>query len=242
MARLPRICPPGIPVHLIQRGNNRQVCFAAAEDFAAYANWLHESSVKYGVAIHAWVFMTNHVHILATPQAHDSISRMMQVVGRHYVRYFNRTHNRTGTLWEGRFKSCVVDAENYVLSCQRYIELNPVRANMVSDPSDYLWSSYRSNGLGKPAELWTPHEVYLSMGKSDQARIQAYQALFNTHIEGGVLRNIRESVNKGLALGNQRFKDEVEQRTGRRVTPEKPGPKKRVVRNPADWKAQKFLL
>ncbi|VAW74129.1 Transposase and inactivated derivatives [hydrothermal vent metagenome] len=229
MARLPRICPPGIPVHLIQRGNNKQVCFTATEDFAVYANWLHESSVRFGVAIHAWVFMTNHVHILATPQTPDSISRMMQVVGRHYVRYFNKAHSRTGTLWEGRFKSCVVDSENYVLCCQRYIELNPVRANMVTMPSEYPWSSYHSNGLGKPAKLWTPHETYLSMGNSDQSRILAYQSLFKSNIESSVLKDIRNSVNRGMALGSQRFKDEVEQLTGRRVTPKKPGPRKHVL-------------
>ena len=111
----------------MQRENNRQVGFAADEDFAAYAHWLHESSLKYRVAIHAWSFMTNHVHILATPHEPDSVSRMMQRVGRHYVRYFNGALRRSGTLWEGRFKSCVVDADGYPLVCQRYIELNRVK-------------------------------------------------------------------------------------------------------------------
>jgi len=136
MARLPRICLPGIPQHIIQRGNNRQVCFASEEDFAAYAHWLGEASIKNNVAIHAWVFMTNHVHLLVTPESQDGISRMMQTLGRRYVRYFNYTYKRTGTLWEGRFKSCVVDADNYLLTCQRYIELNPVRANMVEHPAN----------------------------------------------------------------------------------------------------------
>jgi len=139
MARLPRISLPGIPLHIIQRGNNRQVCFAAEEDFAAYAYWLHEYARKYRVALHAWVFMTNHVHLLATPQTEDGISRLMQTLGRHYVRYFNHTYKRSGTLWEGRFKSCAVDEENYLLTCQRYIELNPVRANMVGAPEEYKW-------------------------------------------------------------------------------------------------------
>lgn len=156
MARLLRICPLGIPQHVIQRGNNRQICFAAGEDFAAYAHWLYEAAEEYDVAIHAWVFMTNHVHILATPQQQNGISHMMQKVGRYYVRYFNRAYHRSGTLWEGRFKSCVVDADDYLLICQRYIELNPVRAGMVGDPADYHWSSYRSNGLGKSSKLWTP--------------------------------------------------------------------------------------
>lgn len=161
MARLPRICPPGIPQHIIQRGNNRQVCFASEEDFAAYAHWLEQYSREYQVAIHAWVFMTNHVHLLVTPEREDSVSRMMQTLGRHYVRYFNYSYKRSGTLWEGRFKSCLVEEENYLLICQRYIELNPVRAGMVGSPADYSWSSYRANGLSKPAKLLTPHHIYI---------------------------------------------------------------------------------
>ena len=123
MARLPRICLPGIPQNIIQRGNNRQVCFASESDYSAYASWFSESSTKYQVQIHAWVFMTNHVHLLITPTTTDGVSKMMQMMGRHYVRYFNYTYCRTGTLWEGRFKSCVVDAEHYLLICQRYSEL-----------------------------------------------------------------------------------------------------------------------
>ncbi len=242
MARLLRICPPGIPQHIIQRGNNRAVCFAAAEDFAAYAHWLHESSERYGVAIHAWVFMTNHVHILATPLEPGSISRMMQRVGRHYVRYFNKAYQRTGTLWEGRFKSCVVDAEGYLLICQRYIELNPVRANMVSGPADYRWSSYRSNGQGKPSRIWTPHEAYLRLGKSGRERMLAYQALFGAHIDGALLNDIRGSVNKGLALGNEQFKEQIEALTGQRVTPRKRGPKAGNKREKPGQEAQEFLL
>lgn len=176
MARLQRLCPPGIPQHIIQRGNNRQVCFAADEDYAAYAHWLHESARKYRVAIHAWVFMTNHVHLLATPSELGGVSLMMQRVGRHYVRYFNHVYRRSGTLWEGRFKSCVVAADDYLLICQRYIELNPVRANMVGHPSDYRWSSYRCNGLGRPAQLWTPHDIYLKLGKQEKERLRTYQA------------------------------------------------------------------
>ena len=189
-----------------------------------------------------WFVMTNHVHILATPRTENSISKMMQLIGRHYVRYFNKSYSRTGTLWEGRFKSCVVDAESYLLSCQRYIELNPVRANMVNDPGDYPWSSYRSNGLGVIAKLRTPHEVYLNLGRSNQCRMSVYRDLFKAHIDEALLKDIRESVNKGLALGNDKFKDEVEELTGRRVIPGKRGPKKRIARDEADEHAQKFLL
>jgi putative transposase len=147
MARLPRLCVPDIPQHIIQRGTNRQVCFVAEEDFAAYAFfWLEKSARKYQVAVHAWVFMTNHVHLLATPSTSDGVSRMMQNLGRYYVRYFNNKYQRTGTLWEDRFKSCVVDAEDYLLICQRHIELNPVRFGMVVEPGQYSWSSYKANG------------------------------------------------------------------------------------------------
>ncbi len=232
MARIPRICPPGIPQHVIQRGNNRQACFASDEDFAAYAGWLHEAAYKNNVAIHAWVFMTNHVHLLVTPGTDDGISRMMQIVGRHYVRYFNHIYKRTGTLWEGRFKSCVIEAESYLLSCQRYIELNPVRANMVVAPAEYQWSSYGSNGLGRASKLWTAHNLYLSLGKTGEERQIAYRELFRGHLDEVMVNDIRTAVNKGLALGNERFKDEIEQLTGRRVRAGKRGPKIRKDKRP----------
>ena len=147
--------------HIIQRGNNRQACFACDQDMAFFASLLHEYSRKFSVSLHAWVFMTNHVHFLTSPHKIDGISNMMQSVGRRYVRYFNREYRRSGTLWEGRFKSCVVDAENYLLICQRYIEINPVRAKgMVDHHSDYPWSSYGYNALGDVDPLITQHEEY----------------------------------------------------------------------------------
>jgi len=226
MSRLVRLCPSGIPTHIIQRGHNREVCFVKEKDFSVYENWLDMSAVKFGVAIHAWVFMKNHVHILATPQAQDSISRMMQEVSRRYVRYFNDVNRRTGTLWEGRFKSCVVEPRDYLLSCQRYIELNPVRAHMVGIPSDYPWSSYRPNAIGTISKLLTPHETYLNLGKCDQDRTLEYRNLFTIQIDEVLLKDIRASVNKGLALGSEQFKNEIERLTGRRVTPGRRGPKK----------------
>jgi len=225
MARLSRLCLSGIPQHIIQRGNNRQVCFGSNEDFAAYAYWLHEFSQKYRIAIHAWVFMTNHVHLLATPETPDGLSKMMQSLGRQYVRYFNCTYRRTGTLWEGRFKSCAVDADNYLLICQRYIELNPVRANMVAYPEDYRWSSYRANGLGKSIKLCTAHPVYTRLGSTSEKRAFAYRELFRGHLDEKIISEIRHASNKGMALGNERFKQEVEALTGRRVTELKRGPK-----------------
>ena len=164
MARLPRISPVGLPVHIIQRGNNRQVCFVSDEDHGAYAGWLKEYSEKYNVDIHTWVLMTNHVHLLCTPRQEEAVSRMMQALGRRYVRYFNFEYQRSGTLWEGRFKSCLVQEERYLLEVYRYIELNPVRADMVTDPGEYRWPGYQINALGKVSNLCTPHPEYLELG------------------------------------------------------------------------------
>ena len=227
MARLGRYSPAGIPQHVIQRGNNKQACFAAHEDMAAYAHWLFEASQKYGLAIHSWVFMTNHVHLLVTPEAEDSLSRSIQYLGRHYVRYFNKEYGRTGTLFEGRFKSCVVEQSNYFLVCERYIELNPVRAGMVEDPADYMWSSYRSNALGQKSKLWTPHQEYLSLGVDNAARSKNYRSLFLEKVDGSLLNDIRQAANKGLALGSDKFKDEIEALGNRRQRLMRRGPKAR---------------
>lgn len=227
MARLSRICLPGMPLHIIQRGNNRQVCFGTEADFAAYAHWLEEYSRKCGVAIHAWVFMSNHVHLLVTPETECGVSDLMQMLGRRYVRYFNHINLRTGTLWEGRFKSCVVDADEYLLVCQRYIELNPVRAGMVAAPDDYLWSSYRAHGMGQPIRLWSPHRVYQSLGKTLPERTAAYRAMFEGNISSCMLRDIRQATNQGMALGTDCFKKAVEGLAGRRVRMLKRGPRPR---------------
>jgi len=230
MARLPRFCPSGLPQHIIQRGNNRSVCFAGGEDFSAYAHWLKEYADKFQVSVHAWVFMTNHVHLLATPNDDKGIQLMMQSLGRRYVQYFNYTYRRSGTLWEGRYKSCAVQTERYLLACYRYIELNPVRAGMVDDPAEYAWSSYRCNGLGVESELCKPHAEYLNLGSKRADRMEAYRALFRVHVDNGLLTEIRESVNKGLVLGNDRFKDEAEKLYGRRGRPAKMGrPRKSCI-------------
>jgi len=160
----------GVAQHVVQRGHNREVCFASNEDFAAYAHWLQEASQRAKVHIHAWVFMTNHVHLLVTPQLKGGVSKMMQFLGGRYVPYFNYVYKRSGTLWEGRFKSCLVDSEEYLLKCYRYIEMNPVRAGMVKKPSDYRWSSYAINALGSESDLAKPHPVYLALGKNNLDR------------------------------------------------------------------------
>ena len=225
MARLKRCCPVGIPQHAIQRGNNRQPCFTCEEDMAAYAHWLLEASTRYGVLVHAWVFMTNHVHLLATPTEEGGLSRLFQYLGRHYVRYFNRVCHRSGTLWEGRFKSCLVQEDTYFLVCQRYIELNPVRARMVKDPAGYKWSSYQVNGLGRASRLCSPHSLYLALGKSREIRLSNYRSLFDAHISDKQLSNVRLALNMGLALGSEKFKKEIEAINGYRLRHLRPGPK-----------------
>ncbi len=225
MPRRPRLAPIGIPQHIIQRGNNRQVCFNSDNDVAAYANWLDEAARKYDVAIHAWVFMNNHVHLLATPNSDSSISAMMQYLGRFYVRYFNNRYQRTGTLWEGRFRSCLIESEAYLLVCQRYIELNPVRANIVQDPADYKWSSYRANGMGIESKLITYHPLYLSLGRSKQERIKNYRAFFDSEPDKNLTDAIRYATKKGLILGSARFKAGVASLINQPIEPDRRGPK-----------------
>ncbi len=218
MARLRRICPVGVAQHVIQRGNNKQVCFCCEGDFAVYVNYLYEASLKYGVDIHAWVFMTNHVHLLVTPRKEGSVSLLMQSLGRDYVRYFNNVYQRSGTLWEGRFKSSLVSSSRYLLQCYRYIELNPVRAGMVSDPCDYHWSSYRSNAMGVTSKLITPHSLYIELGSSSASRLLSYRALFQEQLPTELITEIRNAVNKGMALGSDKFKEQIEANLNRRVT------------------------
>ena len=217
MARFPRINLPHIPQHIIQRGNNRMPCFYHEQDYAYYLNKLHEYAIKYAVGVHAFVLMTNHVHLLVTPQTATGISQMMQALGRSYVQYINTTYQRTGTLWEGRFKASMIDSEHYFLMASRYIELNPVRAGMVPSPDNYPWSSYQGNVLGKRIKLLTAHGSYLQLGGNDQERQQNYGALFNQSIPESDINQFRTHTNKGWVIGSEKFKHDIEQHLGRRV-------------------------
>ena len=219
MPRLPRYVLPGHPQHVIQRGNNRCPIFIADEDYGCFRHFLLEACQRHQCLIHAYVLMTNHMHLIMTPRKEDGISKVLQSVGRRYVQYFNITYQRTGTLWEGRYKATLIDSEAYLLTCYRYIELNPVRANMVSHPGEYPWSSYPANALGKNDTLVTPHDLYLSLGRLPHQRQAAYRDLFHTHIDKKTLKEIRHATQKGWALGNDRFKDEVEQILQRRTRP-----------------------
>ncbi len=220
MARLPRYVIPGQPQHIIQRGNNRQIIFAAEADCQFFRDALVDASEKHQLQIHAYVWMTNHIHLLATPENENSISKVFQSVGRKYVQYFNYTYKRSGTLWEGRYRATVVDSERYLLTVMRYIELNPVRAGMVAHPRDYPWSSYRRNALGeggKNLDWLLPHREYLALGKHDGDRQSAYRQLFRAAIPGQELKDIRESTHKGWALGGEKFKEEIERLGARRA-------------------------
>lgn len=219
MPRLPRYVLPGHPQHVIQRGNNRCPIFVADEDYGRFKQELLDACRRHHCLVHAYVLMTNHVHFVMTPQRENSIAKVLQSVGRRYVQYFNHAYRRTGTLWEGRYKATLIDTEVYLLACYRYIELNPVRANMVCHPGEYRWSSYGANTLGQHDTLVTPHEQYQALGSTTEERQAAYRALFQTHIDNKTLEEIRQATQKGWALGNDIFKEEIEHVLQRRAKP-----------------------
>ena len=223
MPRRPRIIISGVPLQLIQRGNNRQACFYADEDYQFYLDWLKEYARDTDCAVHAYVLMTNHVHLLLTPAKESSAGALMKRLGQRYVQYINRTYQRSGTLWEGRFRSCIAQQENYLLICQRYIELNPVRAGIVDHPGEYRWSSYRANAQGEIVDLLSHHPLYMSLGQTSEERQAAYRELFRNELEPGVIDEIRQATNGNFALGSERFKKEIARVLGRRVTPGKSG-------------------
>jgi putative transposase len=223
MPRRPRIHLDGVPLHIVQRGHNRAPCFFTDEDYHTYLHWLHEALGESSCALHAYVLMTNHVHWLVTPKHAATVPKLLISLGRRYVQYINRAYARTGTLWDSRYKSSIVQAETYLLSCYRYIELNPVRAGMVEDPAHYRWSSYRANALGQHDSLLTPHEHYLSLGKTDRERNAAYGTLFRPQLDHAVIDDIRLAVNQNQPLGSSRFHAAVAEVTGQRREPKPRG-------------------
>lgn len=232
MPRRARVLLPGVPIHVIQRGNNRQACFFADDDYRLYLEWLQEYATKESCRVHAYALMTNHVHLLLTPKNASGPGRLMKRLGQRYVQYINRTYRRSGTLWEGRFRSCLTQEEAYVLGCYRYIEMNPVRAAMVDHPAEYLWSSYRTNAQGETEELLTPHEVYEHLGHEPSERQRAYRELFRYELDPGLVDEIRSATNGNYVLGTERFQEEVERMLRRRVTRGKPGRPKNGQSNP----------
>lgn len=223
MPRPPRFDLPGIPRHIVQRGNNRQAVFFDESDYRAYLEWLGKGARHYCVEVHAWCLMTNHIHLLVSPLRSGALPKLFAYLGRHYVGYINHVYGRTGSLWEGRYKASLVGTDGYLLACYRYIELNPVRANMVPEPSAYQWSSYRRNVLGEKDDLVTPHAVYRSLGGSLGRRRRAYRALFANSLDVDVVDRIETALAHNHVLGNDRFRREVEEMLGQRLGTGQPG-------------------
>jgi putative transposase len=225
MPRRARLRAAGIALHVIQRGNNRSACFYDTDDYAYYLEHLDRFARRFRCAIHAYVLMTNHVHLLLTPEEADGASMLMKFLGQHYVQHVNQRYGRTGTLWEGRFKSCLAQSQTYVLACYRYIELNPVRAGMVAHPGLYRWSSYAANADGAALAILKPHSEFLALGASATSRHEAYRALVAEELDPAMTYAIRESTNGNVALGTTRFQAEIEtmlQRRARRGVPGRP--------------------
>jgi len=217
MPRRPRIYLPGIPAHIVQRGNNREPCFYNFEDYRYYLQCLQHAKKRYTVELHAYVLMTNHVHLLLTPSDATGISRMMALIGKNYVMYINKTYKRTGTLWEGRHKSSLVDEENYLLQCYKYIELNPVRAAMVNSPDEYVWSSYQHHAWGKYNDLISDHWLYTALAKEQEERQHVYRDLFKAELFDSDVHEISNATQFNFPLGNNRFKEKIEEMTKRKL-------------------------
>ncbi len=210
MPRKPRFFIPGVPVHIVQRGHSREPVFFEDADHQAYLYWLKEGSNRYSVDVHAYVLMSNHIHLLVTESNAHGISRLMQYLGRHYVQYINHNYGTSGSIWEGRYKASLVHDEEFLLTCMRYIELNPVRANMVRSPGHYRWSSYRFNGQGRSDSLVTPHSIYQALGKTQPTRLEVYKELFKAHVDKDTLVDIRSAWQTGTPLGNDYFLQKIE--------------------------------
>jgi len=229
MARLPRLVIPQQPHHIVQFGVDRQAIFRDSGDFLCFLGWLREAAKLYKVAIHSYVLMPDHLHLLATPSDAQGLARTMQWVGRHYVPYFNRKYGRAGTLWQGRFKATVIDAENYLMTCTRYIELNPVRAGIAANPGDYAWSSYAHHIGAKSDPLITDHPVFWALGNTPFEREAAYKYLTEQALTPEDLQELKETARKGWVLGSEPFKAHLETQLDRQVRPGKRGrPTKRL--------------
>jgi putative transposase len=219
MARQPRLTLTGYPHHIIQRGNNRQAIFGGVADYQALMGLLREAAQQCKVAIHSYVLMTNHLHLLATPQDDVGLPLMMQHLGRSYVRLFNKTYQRSGTLFEGRYKSSLIQTERYLLACMVYIDLNPVRAGMVAQPQDYPWSSYGHYAGLRTDPLITPHPHFWNLGNTPFAREVAYAELVRSGLGSTDERALTNTVLRSGVLGDEDFLLGLEKSTRRRVRP-----------------------
>ena len=214
MPRRSRVHLDGVPLHIVQRGHNRQRCFFADADYHCYLRWLGEALAQCDCSLHAYVLMTNHVHLLLTPRRAELVPKLVISLGRRYVQYVNRRYGRTGTLWDSRYKSSLVHADAYLLACQRYIELNPVRAGIAETPEHYRWTSYHANAMGKPDATLTPHPLYLALGREPEDRRATYRDLLRAQFPRATLGVIRLALGQCQPLGDARFHAEIERRTG----------------------------
>ena len=219
MPRRPRIQLDGVPLYIVQRGHNREPCFFGEEDYQSYLHWLGEALAANQCALHAYVLMTNHVHLLLTPNKAEGVPHLIIALGRRYVQYINRTYRRTGTLWDSRYKSSLIHADSYLSTCMRYLELNPVRAAMVDDPADYRWSSYRANALGQTDSRIATHPLNFGLGAGDRSRQSAYRALFESELDAPAVDDFRLALNQSQPLGNSRFLAKIEKVAGERREP-----------------------
>ncbi len=235
MARLPRLIVPHQPHHVIQRGAGQQAVFRDDDDYLVFLKYLKESARQFKVAIHAYVLMPNHIHLLASPADQTGMARMMQWIGRFYVPYFNNKYARVGTLWQGRYKAAVVDSERYFLVCARYIELNPVRAGLAVQPEDYRWSSYHHHVGSRPDPLIAEHALFWALGNTPFAREAAYRHLIEETIPATEAKALTDATLKGWAIGSEKFKAALEKqahqrvRPGRRGRPPRTNPPEKVV-------------
>ena len=223
MARLPRLTVPGYPYHIIQRGNNRQPIFATTADRELLLDLLREGAVRFEVALHAYVLMDNHFHLLATPQSTQSLPHMMQAVGRRYVRHFNDTQGRSGTLWDGRYKSALIQPDRYLLACMVYMDLNPVRSGVADQAQDYRWSSHAHYAGLRTDSLLTPHRLIWELGNTPFARESAYRDMVQTGITLQQQTALTQSVISGWALGDPEFVARLQKSTDRRLSKASPG-------------------
>ncbi|MBK1730788.1 transposase [Thiococcus pfennigii] len=219
MARLPRFALPGYPQHVIQRGNDRRRILLDEDDARHLWELLTVAAARHECAVHAYVLMPDHYHLLLTPSGEDGVGRMMQYVGREHARYFNRRYERAGTLWEGRYRATLLDPQQWLLACCRAIEDNPVRASLVDDPAAYRWSSHAANAGGGDDGLITPHPAYLRLGRSRRARQAAYAAQWAEPLAEAQLARIHDATNKAWVLGDETFCQAIEDRINRRAKP-----------------------
>jgi putative transposase len=232
MARQSRLIVPGVAAHLTQRGNDRADCFRRGSDYMVYLVHLRELAEELACEVHAYCLMSNHVHLLMTPPSKDACSKLMKNLGQRYAQYFNRAHERTGALWEGRYYSCVVESPRYVLACYRYIELNPVRAGLIGHARAYTWSSHAANAGLRPDKMVTPHTVYLALAEDGARRQLAYRGLFDDSAGSPLVNEIRSATLGGYPLGSDGFKARLASTAGRNISRQKRGRKPKLGSDP----------